>query len=463
VGSAAVAGGVILDVVTPPGLDAERDWILDVLLRERLGLPYRRRSEPRDDIAVSAADAPGGPVLLLADVLLATPELEWPSGAPQPAVTLWDAGADFPEATLVEPSVPVLFGAASAHVGPGRIRLEADLLGGAFFLLTRLEELDPPELDPHGRMPAAASVAGRAGFLERPVVDEYAEILLAALRRLFPRLEPPARDFAMVASHDVDVPLCRAGSLRTSARHAAIDVVRRRDPALAGRRLVAALTGDPRRDVCNTFEWIMAAHEERGLRGAFYFIAGGDSRHDAAYRIGDPWIRGLLRRIHERGHEVGLHPSYDSYADPGRIAGELGELRRVCEEEGIELGPVGGRQHFLRFANPDTWRAWEEAGLAYDSTLAFADRPGFRCGACFEYPVFDVPARRRLALRERPLVAMEASLLQYLALPDDEAAALLTELKRRCRLFGGSFTLLWHNDRLQSRGRRRLYLGALDA
>lgn len=454
---------MILDVVTPPGLEPERDWIVNVILCERLGLRCRRRSEPREDVLITSSGDPGGPSLVLGDVFLATRESQWPLGAPRPRIASWDAGGDFPEATLVEPSVPVLFGGTLAEVEPGRIRLEADLLGGAFFLLSRFEELDPPELDAHGRMPGSASVAGRAGFLERPLVDEYAEILLAALRRLFPRLEPPAREFAVVASHDVDVPLCRTGSLLTAARRSAIDLVRRHEPLLAGQRLAAELTGDPRRDVCNTFDWIMDAHEERGLRGAFYFIAGGDSPLDAAYTLDDPWIRRLLRRIHERGHELGLHPSYESYVDPARISGEARELRRACKAEGIELGPVGGRQHFLRFANPVTWRAWEEAGLAYDSTLGFADRPGFRCSCCFEYTVFDLAARRPLALRERPLVAMEASLIQYLALPDDEAAAALAELKRRCRLFGGAFTLLWHNDRLQSRARRRLYLSALDA
>ncbi len=441
-----------IEVATPPGLEAERDWILSVLLGERLGLAYRRRTEDRSDVLLRL---PGGE-LTLADVLLATPEGSWPQAAPRPEPVEWEAAAEFPEATLVEPTVPVLFGTAEATIAPGSIRLGADLLGGAFFLLTRLEELDRVELDAHGRFPASASAAVRFGFLERPLVDEYVEILGAALRRLLPGLAPPARSSSLVPSHDVDVPLCRAGSLAVTARRALVDLVRRRDPALAGRRLAAELTGDPARDVCNTFDWIMDEHEARGLRGAFYFIAGGDSPQDASYALDDPWIEELLRRIAGRGHEVGLHPSYESYDAPDRIAAEADALRAACERAGIEPGPLGGRQHFLRFANPVTWRAWEDAGLSYDSTLGFADRPGFRCGTCFEYPVFDVPARR-------PLVAMEASLLQYLALPDGEAAELLARLKRRCALVGGSFTLLWHNDRLQSRARRRLYLGALDA
>ena len=43
---------------------------------------------------------------------------------------------------------------------------------------------------------------------------------------------------------------------------------------------------------------------------AFYFIAGGNHPNDAWYRIDQPVIRRLLRRIHERGHEIGIHFSY---------------------------------------------------------------------------------------------------------------------------------------------------------
>lgn len=462
-GAPAPGERVSLEVVTPPGYGPERGWILDVVLGERLGLAHVQRAEERRDVAFRLAGDPSGAELLLSDVLFAGDERGWPAAAPAPRPLAWEAAAAFPEAPLVAPSLPVLYGEAAATVGPGRIELGADLLGSAFWLLTRFEELEPASLDEHGRFPASASLAARHGFLDRPLVDEYALLLLAALRRLFPRLPEPRPRPALAVSHDVDVPLCRAGSPAATARLVAVDLARRRDPGLAARRLAATLTRDPRRDVCNTFDWLMDEHEARGQRGAFYVIAGGDDPRDAAYSLEEPWLRGLLRRIHERGHELGLHPSYASYDAPATIAAEAAALRTTCAALGIELEAVGGRQHFLRFANPATWRGWDEAGLAYDSTLSFAERPGFRCGACFEYPVFDVPARRRLRVRERPLVAMEASLLQYQALSDEAAAASLAELKRRCRLVGGTFTLLWHNDRLQSRARRRLYLGALDA
>ena len=137
-------------------------------------------------------------------------------------------------------------------------------------------------------------------------------------------------------------------------------------------------------------------------------------------------------------------------------------MQSCCSSEGITQATWGGRQHFLRWAAP-LWPAYEHAGLAYDTSLSFADKPGFRAGICCEYPVFDLAEHKALRLRERPLVAMETTLLQYLSLDDDAALERLAALKETCRRFGGDFTLLWHNDHLFWRGGRRVYREALAA
>ena len=187
---------------------------------------------------------------------------------------------------------------------------------------------------------------------------------------------------------------------------------------------------DTRRDLCDTFDFLMDESDRNGVRSAFYFISAGTvDGVDGRYSLDDPRLRRLLRRIHERGHEIGLHPSYNTFRDAERTRYEFELLRRVCEEEGIEQDGWGGRQHYLRWENPTTWRNWDAAGLDYDSTLTFAESPGFRCGACFEYPVFDLRARKRLTLRERPLVAMEVSLLVYQRLGLSAAGDSLADLR----------------------------------
>jgi hypothetical protein len=113
----------------------------------------------------------------------------------------------------------------------------------------------------------------------------------------------------------------------------------------------------------------------------------------------------------------------------------------------------------LRWEAPATWQAWEDAELDYDATLSFADHIGFRCGTCYEYPAFNLTTRTPLKLREQPLIVMESSALDkhYMNLPVEFARVELGKLKEYCRMFGGDFTLLWHNHRLVEHRERELY------
>jgi hypothetical protein len=232
---------------------------------------------------------------------------------------------------------------------------------------------------------------------------------------------------------------------------------------LAKRRaasFVANKRGKLDTDLCNTFEFIMDLSENQGLRSTFNFMT--DRRAgiiDGNYSMAHPWIRQLLRRIHERGHEIGLHPSYNTLQNPSQIQREFDLLRQAAEAESICQEKWGGRQHYLRWEAPVTWQAYEDAELNYDATLGFADHIGFRCGTCYEYPAFNLRIRTPLKLWEHPLVIMESSALDkhYMNLPFELAQEEFGKLKEYCKLFDGDFTLLWHNDRLVEHRERKLY------
>ena len=156
----------------------------------------------------------------------------------------------------------------------------------------------------------------------------------------------------------------------------------------------------------------------------------------------------------------GCTPSYTSYSDPERTVKEAKILRSAMEAEGIYQPEIGGRQHFLRWSSPLTASNWEAAGMQYDSTLAYADHAGFRCGTCHEFQMFDPTQDRALNLRQRPLVLMECSVIEdrYMGLGySDEAIAVMHGFKDTCEKMGGAFTLLWHNSRLTHKWDKELY------
>jgi hypothetical protein len=358
-------------------------------------------------------------------------------------------------------------------VGADEIHLHVDLFGSAFFMLTRYEEVARPVDDGHGRFPATASLAYRAGFLDRPVVNEYVELLWACLSRLWPRLRRRQRSSRFLLSHDVDWPVVTRGrSLGQVVRSAAGDVVRRQDPTLGRNRLRSWLSvraGNWDSDVGNNFDFIMRVSEQCGLSSAFYFIAGHTAGViDGTYSLDDPWIQRLLRQIAERGHEIGLHPSYNTFLDPVATKAEFEKLLSVCHQLGIHQSAWGGRQHYLRWRNPQTWRNWADAGLSYDSTLGFADEIGFRSGVCYEYTPYDLHSRQPLKIIERPLVVMDATLLGNYnrldaSLALSEAVRRIIRLRERCSLFNGDFTLLWHNTWLLQQRERVAYRSCINA
>jgi len=359
------------------------------------------------------------------DILPAPSEVELPS----PLIELTDNGATF----------------------------HYDILGLTYWMLTRLEEVGSADLDEHGRFPAISSHAYKHNYLERPIVDEWLNILGQVIQRVWPDIGLKRHQFGMKVSHDVDHP-ARYGFANPKRLLRAMvgDIVKRKEYKNA--MLAPWIRLNTRhklhpRDPYNTFDWIMNQSEQHGLKSAFYFMCGRtDIIKDGDYEIEHPAIVDLMQRIHKRGHEIGLHPSYGTYQQPELIKNEAEHLKRVCAEVVIEQQQWGGRMHYLRWEQPTTLRAWADAGMGYDSTLGYADRPGFRCGTCHEYPVFDPVAKEQLFLRVRPLVVMECSVMaeKYLGLGATELALeKILEIKNRCITVSGCFTLLWHNSEFQ--------------
>lgn len=339
-----------------------------------------------------------------------------------------------------------------------------DILGLVHWMLTRQEEMGRTDLDKHGRFPATASHAHQHGYLERPIADEWLDVLRQVIHRIWPQLPLTQPKFTVMVSHDVDNP-SRYGFIPWHQLPRCIggDLLKRQDlRSLLGPWIrLTTRTQLSRSDPFNTFNWLMNVAERNGRRDAFYFICDRrNTPNSADYDVRHPAIRALIRDIRSRGHEVGLHASYASYLEPAQIKKEADRLREVCTEEGARQAAYGGRMHYLQWRQPDTLHAWNDAGMTYDSTLTYADHAGFRCGTCFEYPAFDPVAQEMLKIRIRPLIVMEGSVFgaMYMNLGVTDAARdKMLELKEVCRKVGGCFTLLWHNSSLQTRVQCRLY------
>lgn len=444
---------------------AALDW-LQVILQERFGHAFELQLQPEvQHIALRLHGDTRCIVLALDGTTFTRADSDLPC-------TQWNASAEgWPTAlpgALPAPGSAKLSTPLITNTENGW-RIGYDILGLTYWMLTRQEEVGRTDLDNHRRFPAVNSHAYRHDYLERPIVDEWLHVLGQVMARTWPGIVLTQHQFSMKVSHDVDSPSLYAFKpWKTIVRMMAGHALKRRDwQAFCTAPWVKLATNGVLHpaDPYNTFEWLMDVSEAHSLTSAFYFICGRTSNMDADYEPEHPIIRALMRRIHERGHEIGLHPSYGTYQKPELITQEAQRLRGILAEENIKQSAIGGRMHYLRWEQATTLQAWNDAGMAYDCTLGYADRPGFRCGTCFEYPAFNPQTQQSLKIRIRPLIAMECTVIDsiYLGLSQPEQAMQkFIQLKVCCQSLNGIFALLWHNSYLlNNKNYQKLYTNLL--
>ncbi len=354
-----------------------------------------------------------------------------------------------------------------------KLTIGFDLFGLIYWMLSRSEEVNPPNdiLDVHKRFPAFASHAFKNGYLKRPIIDEWLIIFAQVLQKVWPEIKLKTNEYRLKISHDVDSPACYSMIDNTS-------LIKRIISRALKRKNISSIVKGPLinifykdklhpKDPFNTFDWIMDISESLNLKSSFNFICGRTNpRFDSYYDIEYDSIKQLILKLNSRGHEIGCHPSYETFNNPQKLDYEARRFIKILPELNILQESWGGRMHFLKWEWPNTAYALSSSGFHYDSTLGFADQAGFRCGTCFEYQLFDPIKKIKLNLVERPLVAMECSVLfdKYQGKSDTkEAFDVFKELKDNCRSVHGTFTLLWHNSQLDQTWKKDLYLKILKA
>jgi peptidoglycan/xylan/chitin deacetylase (PgdA/CDA1 family) len=353
---------------------------------------------------------------------------------------------------LPESDLPILFGTEQLEISGSEIKCGIDIFAATFFMLTRWEEYVVLDRDEHGRFPASASLAGKTGFLNRPIINEYVEMLWNMLLHLGIKEKRKKRKFEFMVTHDVDAALLWK-SAGFFLKKLAGDLIKRFDSreALFSLKSFFQTRFGGKKDPYDSFDYLMRIADQHGLQSHFYFLSGGETIFDKPLPLSTPFMQQLIHKIQADGHLIGLHPSYDALKDSDQFKKEKGQL-----EKATGFPVKCGRQHFLRFEAPFTWQMWEEQSMTIDSTLYYAEHPGFRCGTCYPFHVYNFLTRQQLQLKEVPLTAMEVSWITYGVVAHNQMLAEIRALLETVRKYNGTFVLLWHNSSLNTPGWRPL-------
>lgn len=346
---------------------------------------------------------------------------------------------------------------------PSKIE-ELDIFAASFFMLTRWEEYVNKARDTHDRFPATESLAYKKGFLDRPIVNEYVEELKKLFLELDDSLVFKTHSSKLFVSCDVDQPYdCTVANLKNLIRVGVGDILKRKsikEFVKRVRRYVFNKFGNYKYDENYTFDWYMDVCEKAGVKAAFYFIPTSVEKQNGCYELKDKKIQNLLKYIDSRGHEIGVHGSYQTYQDKEKANLQKNMLDSTLSSLGIYQKVVGNRQHYLRWDSSLTPKVLEYAGFEYDTTGSYADIHGFRYGVCYEFSMFCFLQRKKINIKQRPLTVMECTVIDnsYMGLGyNDDSLKVMKDLKQKCFKYNGNYSLLWHNSHFKNSEDKKMF------
>lgn len=443
----------------------EKEYILSVIMNDFWGVTYEIRFEEtaRDYFKFESPESDIN--LYLPSILFAVEESDWLTSKVHPTPPLRVRQlSDLHCKELYLKEIPVLYGeeqTRSFSDDSEELTFDMDILGSMFFLITLYEEINAPETDEFGRFDYTQSILFKENLTARPIANEYLEILWQLLLKIQPGLVKKSRTYTPVISHDIDSPLANNYPFMNFCKSSGMDLISRRSLSLFLKRAYSRFSRNMAVDPHNTFEFLMDASESIGVKSAFNFIViDGKGGIDGAYDLTHPFFKTVLDSISSRGHTIGIHPSFYTMDDPEKAAAEFMRFFDICSEHGIHQETWGGRQHYLRWKNPITWRTWNEMGATYDSSIGSEYFMGFRAGLCYSYPVFDLMERKKLALREIPLIVMDVCAFKLGSFAQYREK--IVKLVEACKFFNGHFTLLFHNNYVVSPQQKRAYTALLN-
>jgi hypothetical protein len=303
-----------------------------------------------------------------------------------------------------------------------------DIIAITFFMFSRIEEFGNKDLDKRGRFKAKNCLAYKLGFLEYPIVDEYAIILREWIKYLVPDINIESKEFKTLVTHDID---------HVYKKENIIDGGQNmfKDPF----NLYHNIEENPYYLAINN---LIDRDIKRGYKSIYYLMTATKTEYDDGYELNSVPLLKIVDRLKTLGLTIGLHSSYMAVDDYGLLIQEKSNLERITNLDCKHI-----RQHYIRFNMPETWNEFSQAGFDYDSSLLYREFGGFRFGTCHPFKVFDARRRKALNLIEMPVVIMDVHLwnAEY---SDEDRLRIVLNLKERCQSVNGVYTVIVHNDTL---------------
>lgn len=322
--------------------------------------------------------------------------------------------------------------------------LPFDIFSAAFYLVSRYEEYLPYKKDAHERFDAKESIAYKYNFIDKPLVNYWAEILGERLKKNFPELKIKTPKYKYISTIDVDSAyaykekgLIRSiGGLSKSLLSANTEEFFERIKVLIGKQ----------KDPYDTFSYLQEVTEKYHINSIYFFLLADYGINDKNVPYQSLLLQKLIHSIADYA-EVGIHPGYGSNYNKQKLITEHKRLEKILNRQITK-----SRQHFLKLTLPNTYRNLLELDITDDYSMGYASMPGFRASIANSFYFYDLDNETETKLRVHPFMIMEGTFKYYLNQTPEDFFASAKKIIDETKKVNGEFISLWHNDSLSNKG-----------
>lgn len=326
-------------------------------------------------------------------------------------------------------TMPVFFSNAGSDI-------PFDLFSAVFYLVSRYEEYLPYSPDEFNRYPHRSSLAFQQGFLKIPLVDIWL-LEFESLVKQKTGIVLARKKSYFLPTYDIDIAYSYKGkSLYRNLAGCFLDALRLNGKAVWLRwKVLAGKSKDP----YDAYDFLESLHQEYHLEPIYFFLLSDGGKLDKNLNPDAVIMKSLMEKISGK-YAIGIHPSIRSHESKIILQSELQRL----------LNPTRSRQHYIRFALPDTYRNLLEAGIKEDYSMGYGSINGFRASTAHSFFWYDLQQDEQSVLRVHPFAFMECNTRYEQKQQAQDALDEMNMYWSQVQWSGGGFITIWHNFSLGS-------------
>ncbi len=307
-----------------------------------------------------------------------------------------------------------------------------DFFSAVFYLLSGYEEYIPHELDSYFRFPHVQSIAFRNNFLNLPLIDLWIEALKKTMFLKNQSVQFKENKFQILPTYDIDIAYSFKGKgFGRNIAGTLKDIIKFNFKNISLRLNVLFAN---HKDPYDSFDFLDKIHEQFSLKPIYFFLLSEGSQFDKNIDCDSTLMKELISTIQSK-YEIGIHPSWKSH-----------ERFEVLQKETLLLNKVTkSRQHYIRFALPETYRNLVNVGITDDYSMGYGSINGFRASTSRSFNWFDVEKNEVSHLRLHPFCFMECNSFFEQKYTAEKASEELLHYVKVIKEVNGNLITIWHN------------------